>query len=102
MIDSDGKMYLTVDPLIKINNLITVSKNNALRKIKPYGFNKMYLDKYLTEDRLYQIIYQFNDRKITLVKFYSIILNEMHQFYDGNASRVRYCLLIMIKETNYI
>ena len=45
----------------------------------------MYLDKYLTEDKLYQIKYQFNDRKITLVKFYSILLNEMHQFYDGNA-----------------
>ena len=87
MIDSDGKMYLTVDPLIEINNLITVSKNNALRKInpKPYGFSKMYLDKYLTEDKLYQIIYQFNDRKVTLVKLYSILLNEMHQFYDGNA-----------------
>ena len=41
LIDSDGSMYLTVDSLIKINNVI---------------------------------------RKITTAKFYSILVNEIHQF----------------------
>ena len=40
-IDSDGSMHLTVDSLIKINNII---------------------------------------RKITTAKFYSILVNEIHQF----------------------
>ena len=43
----------------------------------------MYMDKGLKEDELYQIKDQFNERKITLVKFYSIPLNEIHSLYDG-------------------
>ena len=45
-IDSDRNMYLTIDPFIEINNIITVSDNIALRKVnvKPYGFDKTYLN----------------------------------------------------------
>ena len=35
------------------------------------------------EDKLYQIIDQFRERKITSIKFYSILLNKIHTFYDG-------------------
>ena len=44
LIDSDGGIYLTVDSLIEINNMITGSNNITLRKVdvKPYGFDKMY------------------------------------------------------------
>ena len=47
LIGSDGGMYLTVDSLIEINNIITGSNNITLRKVnvKPYGFHKMYMDK---------------------------------------------------------
>ena len=47
LIDSDGGMYLAVDSLIEINNIITGSNNITLRKVnvKPYGFHKMYMDK---------------------------------------------------------
>ena len=47
LIDSDGGMYLTVDSLIEINNIITGSNNITFRKInvKPYGYDKMYVDK---------------------------------------------------------
>ena len=87
LIDSDGGIYLTVDSLIEINNIITSSNNITLRKvnIKPYGFNKMYMDKELIEDKLHQIIDQFNERKITSTKLYSILINKIHQFYDGNG-----------------
>ena len=73
LIDSDGGMYLTVDSLIELNNIITGSNNIALRKVhlKPYEFDKMYMDKELIEHRLYQMIDQFNERKITNTKFYS-------------------------------
>ena len=55
-IDYDGNMYLTVDSLIEINNVITSLNNIALRKVnvKPYGFDKMYMDKDLIEHKLYQ------------------------------------------------
>ena len=45
----------------------------------------MYMDKELIEDKLYQIIDQFNERKITSTKFYSILLNKIHPFYDGSG-----------------
>ena len=48
-------MYLTVDSLIKIINIVTGSNNITLRKVnvKPYGFDKMYMDKESMEDKLY-------------------------------------------------
>ena len=45
----------------------------------------MLMDKELIEDKLYQIIDQFNERKITSTKFYAILLNKIHPFYDGNG-----------------
>ena len=80
-------MYLTVDSLIEINNIIIASNNITLRKVnaKSYGLDEMYMDKELIEDKLYQIIDQFNGRKIISTKFYSILLNKIHPFYDGNG-----------------
>ena len=50
LVDSDGSMYLTVDSLIKVNNIITGSNNITLRKVnvKPYAFDKMCMDKELS------------------------------------------------------
>ena len=78
LIDTDGGMYLKVNSLIKVNNVIMGSNNITLRKvnIKPYGCDKMFMDKELIENKLYQIIDQFNERKITSTKFYSILLNK--------------------------
>ena len=45
--------------LIEINNIMTGSNNNTFRKVcvKPFGFDKMHMDKEVIEDMLYQIIY---------------------------------------------
>ena len=43
------------------------------------------MDKELIENKLFQVIDQFNERKITSTKFYSILLNKIHLFYDGNG-----------------
>lgn len=42
-------MYLTIDLLINMTNIITGSNNVTLRKVivKPYGYDKMHRDKYL-------------------------------------------------------
>ena len=63
MIDSDGGMFLTVESLIEINNIITGSNNITLRKVnvKPYGFDKMYMDK--------EYLDHFNEKKLHLQIF---------------------------------
>ena len=74
--------------MVKINNIITGSNDITLTNlnVKPYGFNKTYMDKDLIEDKLYQMINQINQmKKITTVKFYLILLNEIHPFYDENG-----------------
>ena len=95
LIDSDGGMYLMADSLIEKNNIITGTNNITLRKVdvKPYGFDKMYMDKELIENKLYEIIDRFSERKITSTKSYSIPLNKRHLFYDGNG---RMCEIMMI------
>ena len=91
LIDSDGGMYETVDSLIEKNNVTTGSYNVALIKVnvKWYGFDKIYMDKELIEHNLYQITDQFNERRIKSRKFNSILLNKIHQFYDGNRRACR-------------
>ena len=56
LIDSDNNNYFTVDSLININNIKTVSNNITLRKVngKPYGCDKLYMTKDLIEDKLHQ------------------------------------------------
>ena len=80
LIDIDGSIYIRVVSLIEINNITTVSNNITLRKVnvKPYGFNKMYMNKELIDDKLYQLIIdQFNERKVTSTKFRSVLLNKI-------------------------
>ena len=55
LIHPDCGIYLTVISLIEINDIITGSNNITLRKVnvKSYGFDKIYINKELTEDKLY-------------------------------------------------
>ena len=52
-------------------------------------FDKMYMDEKLIEDKIHQVIDQFNERKITTSNFYSILVNKMHPFYDGNGTNCK-------------
>ena len=64
-------MYLTI---------ITGSNNMTLRKVnvRPRGYNKMCIYKDLIEDNLYQLLDQFNERKINHIHFYFTLLNNIH------------------------
>ena len=75
--DYGNNMYFRVDSLIQISNIITGQNNITLRKVRvdQYRFDKFFMDKDLIEDKLYQIIFQVNERKITPVKSL-IILNK--------------------------
>ena len=87
LIDRNGELLLTVDSLLTLNNIITNSQNLFLRdvNVKPAGFDKMYLDKTLIEPALYQLVDQFNERKLTPDQFSNIFLNLIHPFRDGNG-----------------
>ena len=54
LIDSESGMYLTINFLIDISNIITASDNVTLRKVnvKPYGFDEMYMDQELIKEHL--------------------------------------------------
>ena len=86
LIDSDNNIYLTDDSLTDVNNTITGSNNHTLRKvnIKPYGYDRMYMDKDLIENKPYQLIDQFHERKTNHKDFYSKPLDNIHPFCDGN------------------
>ena len=52
---------------------------------RPYGFDKIHMDKELVEDKLYKTMDQYNERKTIPTKFFSILLNNIHPFYDGSS-----------------
>ena len=55
LIYRDSNMYLTVDSLIEINNIITGANSITLQKVNVMscGFDKTYMNKDLTENKLY-------------------------------------------------
>ena len=71
-INSHYNMHMIVDSLIDINNIITGFNDITLRKVKPNKYDKMYMDKDLIEDKLHEIIDQFNERKINDRDFFCI------------------------------
>ena len=94
LIDKNGKFFLTVDSLITLNNIITDSQNLFLRdvNVKSAGFDNMYLDKTLIEPALYQLVDEFNKRKLTHNQFSNIFLDLIHPFRNGNERTVKFCL----------
>ena len=86
-INKDEDLFLTVDSLTRINNIITNSHNLHLRRInfKPAGYNKHYMDASRIEAELYILVDKFNDRLITPREFCSVFLDKIHPFADGNG-----------------
>ena len=50
------------------------------------------MDKELIEDKLYQLIDQFNERSITSAEFYSMLLHKTDPFLDRNG---RTCMILL-------
>ena len=75
-------MYLTVGFLTEINNIITDSYNITLRKVivKPDGFDKVYMDKEVIEDKVYQIIDQFNEKELHPQNFINTLEQNISTF----------------------
>ena len=95
LIGSDNDICLTVDSLIDISNAITGSNNFTLRKVnvKPYGYDKMYMDKDLIEDKLYQLKDQFNEKRIIIKIFILHYSTTYIYFMMGLDEYIGYYLL---------
>ena len=80
--DKNGDLFLTVESLITFNNIITDCRNITLRDInvKSAGYDKTCMDKSLIEPALYQIVAEFNERKVTHKQFRNMSLNLIHTF----------------------
>ena len=96
LLNAEGDLFLTVDSLITLNNIITNSNNIFLRQmnVKPAGYNKRYMHFTQIEKELYALIDQFNDRYISKRYFLKKFLDEIHPFLDGNGRLIKLCLLI--------
>ena len=96
LISTDGDLFLTVDSLITINNIITNSNNHCLRyvNVRPAGYNKQYMDFTKIESELYSLINQFNDRFISKKYFFDKFLEEIHPFLDGNGRLIKLCFIL--------
>ena len=89
---------LTVDSLIEKSNIITGSNNITLTKVnvEPSGYDKMHMDKDLIDDKLYQLVDQFSERKFIHRDFYSELLDNIHPFYDENG---RTCKMLFVSSS---
>ena len=69
------KNSIVSNSLKEVNDITTSSNNFTLKKVnvKTYRSEKMYMDKELIEDQLYQIIDQFSERKMTPKQITSIL-----------------------------
>ena len=96
LLTTNGDLFLTVDSLTTLNNIITNSNSILLRQtnVKPAGYNKQYMHFNYIESELYRLIDQFNDRYISKRYFIKKFLNEIHQFLDGNGRLVKLCFII--------
>ena len=71
LINKDDNMFLTVDSLIHLNNLIAGSNNLQLRKVnvRPARYYRSYMDWCNVEFALYALVNYFNDHLITKKDF---------------------------------
>ena len=85
----------------KIKKIITDS-DTITYNVEQNGFDKTYMDKGAKNNKFYEIIDQFNERKMTTIMFYSIFLNKIHLFFMMEVEKhVKYCLLMMKKLSKY-
>ena len=93
LVNKDGDLFLTVDSLIGINNIITTSHNLHLRhhNVKPAGYNNQYMDASKIETELFSLVDKFNDRRRISRTFCDTFLDKIHPFADGN---VRTCKIL--------
>ena len=95
--NKEGDMFLTVDSLIEVNNLILGKNNTKLRKlnVKPAGYGtNLYFPWWCVESSLYILLDEFNKRRITNRDICNGFM-EIHPFLDRNG---RTCKLLFVNQ----
>ena len=93
--NKEGDMFLRVNSLIEVNNLILRKNNTELRKInvKPAGYaTNPNCPWWCAESSLYILLDEFNERCTTTRGFCDRFM-EIHPFLDGNG---RTCKLLFV------
>ena len=91
--NKEGDMFLKVDSLIEVNNVILGKNNTESRKlnVKPAGYpTNRYFPWWCVESSLYIFLDEFNKRRLTIRDFCDHFM-EIHPFLDGNG---RTCKLL--------
>ena len=85
-LEIEGRLLLSVDSLITINNIILNANNLELRKhdVKTAGYNRKYMSFYNILPALTGLIDTFNDGKVMPKTFVETFL-KIHPFADGNG-----------------
>ena len=96
LLSDEGDLFLTVDSLITINNIITNSRNLDLRQVnvKPAGYERQYMHFKNIKSELYTLVDKFNDRFISRRYFFEKFLYEIHPFSDGNGRLIKLCFIL--------
>ena len=86
LMNKHGDLFLIIDSLIHMKNIITGSNNIGLRNVnvKPVGYYRMYMVKNEIEHVLYALIDSFNNCLIIKKDFCEKFFNRIHSFRDGN------------------
>ena len=95
--NKEGDMFLTVNSLIEVNNLILGKNNTELRKldVKPAGYaTNPYFPWWCIESSLYILLDEFYKRRITNRDFCDCFM-EIHPFLHGNGKT---CKLLFINK----
>ena len=94
LLTKENELFLTLDSIIEVNNIILNKKNQSLRKwqIKPVGFNFEYMHFSKIEQQLQILIDNYNDRMISKKEFLNLFLS-IHPFLDGNGRTVKILMI---------
>ena len=94
LVNKHGDLFLTVDSLIHLNNIITRSSNIELRKVNvQVDYSKMYMNKRNIDHAFDALVNNFNDRLITKNDFCESFLDRIHLFRLGNG---RTCKILFV------
>ena len=94
LMNKHGDLFLTVDSLIHLNNIITRSSNIELRKVNvQVDYSKMYMDKRNIDHAFDALVNNFNNRLITKNDFCEAFLDRIHLFRLGNG---RTCKILFV------
>ena len=94
LLTENNDLFLTLDSLIEVNNIVLNKNNTSLRgcQVRPAGFKFEYMHFSKIDFELQILIDKFNDRMVSKVGFLKQFLY-IHPFIDGNGRTVKILMI---------